>query len=337
MDIRWALWLALFFAITFLACSANKTFEGFDDPDDWCVASLSFYDICDVKNHQHKSSSDHLDLDVYRGIKHRDLVYLVTEAIANFERNVLPDIDPAIRFIVVAGDSDLSVDDSMLGLIDDPRVHHVFSQNCTIEHPKLTRIPIGMDYHTREKDESKQSQDRRLREISAHSLPFELRKDMVYVNVSFATNTERRAAFEQIDPKLIFFQERRLDPAEYLKEMASFRYVFSPHGNGIDCHRTWEALALGCVPIVQHSPIAPLFDGLPVLIVSSWSHLNPSALREFEQLRSVSSWSWEKLKMSYWKRMIYAKRAEIRGDRFDASSLAGNADRRWGAIPSTRC
>ena len=57
-------------------------------------------------------------------------------------------------------------------------------------------------------------------------------------------------------------------------------FCLSPHGNGLDCHRTWEAIALGCIPVVKTSPLDRLFSGLPVLIVNSWSDLNESLLSE---------------------------------------------------------
>ena len=55
-------------------------------------------------------------------------------------------------------------------------------------------------------------------------------------------------------------------------------FVVSPRGHGYDCHRTWEALALGCIPIVKHSPIDHVFDHLPVLIVREWSDVNRELL-----------------------------------------------------------
>ena len=36
---------------------------------------------------------------------------------------------------------------------------------------------------------------------------------------------------------------------------AQFAFVASPPGNGFDCHRTWEALILGCIVIVQNSSV----------------------------------------------------------------------------------
>ena len=32
-----------------------------------------------------------------------------------------------------------------------------------------------------------------------------------------------------------------------------FAFVLCPHGGGLDCHRNWEALCLGCIPIVKTS------------------------------------------------------------------------------------
>ena len=36
--------------------------------------------------------------------------------------------------------------------------------------------------------------------------------------------------------------------------MSRHAFVYSPIGNGFDCHRTWEALSLGCIVIAQRNP-----------------------------------------------------------------------------------
>ena len=87
----------------------------------------------------------------------------------------------------------------------------------------------------------------------------------------------------------------------------AFAFVLSPHGNGLDCHRTWEAIALGCIPVVKTSPLDRLFSGLPVLIVNSWSDLNESLLSETVdrfQDTIVPSELPEKLKLDYWTSRI---------------------------------
>ena len=50
-------------------------------------------------------------------------------------------------------------------------------------------------------------------------------------------------------------------------------FVASPPGNGLQSHRTWEALHLGRVPVVQRTlgAMDDLYAGLPVLIIDGWA------------------------------------------------------------------
>ena len=41
------------------------------------------------------------------------------------------------------------------------------------------------------------------------------------------------------------------DHASYLSELATYKWVVSPKGNGVDCHRLWECLYAKCVPLVD--------------------------------------------------------------------------------------
>lgn len=42
----------------------------------------------------------------------------------------------------------------------------------------------------------------------------------------------------------------RLPFPDYLAQLGSHRYVLSPPGKGYDCTRTWEALAMGSIPVI---------------------------------------------------------------------------------------
>jgi hypothetical protein len=76
-------------------------------------------------------------------------------------------------------------------------------------------------------------------------------------------------------------------PARYRDLVANSRYVLSPPGNGVDCHRTWEAMYLGAIPIVLERfwPFQHL--DLPVLIVKDWSVI-PPAISNFGELPATS-------------------------------------------------
>jgi hypothetical protein len=63
-----------------------------------------------------------------------------------------------------------------------------------------------------------------------------------------------------------------------LGELSKYKFAVSPRGWGLDCYRTWELLAIGVVPIVKHSSLDPLFEGLPVLLVNNWTEIDEHML-----------------------------------------------------------
>jgi hypothetical protein len=86
---------------------------------------------------------------------------------------------------------------------------------------------------------------------------------------------------------------------QYIFEMRQYKFVLSPVGNGEDTHRTWEALLAGSIPIVESSVRDAMYEGLPVLILKTWSDLSVELLNEaYKRLtdsRKVQSYQWEKL------------------------------------------
>lgn len=61
-----------------------------------------------------------------------------------------------------------------------------------------------------------------------------------------------------------------MTPVDYHARLRDSMFVPSPRGNGADCHRTWEAIYAGAVPIVLRSDWAFDHLGLPVLVVEAW-------------------------------------------------------------------
>jgi hypothetical protein len=68
---------------------------------------------------------------------------------------------------------------------------------------------------------------------------------------------------------------------EFLTSLSTHPLVISPAGHGVQCHRTWEALYAGAVPVLlsEDSPVDRLYDGLPVALLSSWEDLVPPSDR----------------------------------------------------------
>src|SRR5262249_46387 len=73
-------------------------------------------------------------------------------------------------------------------------------------------------------------------------------------------------------------QDAELSRSEMWRQRGQYAAVLSPHGGGLDCHRTWEALALGHLVVVPSSSIDPLFAGLRVVAVADWDEVNAGNL-----------------------------------------------------------
>jgi hypothetical protein len=101
-------------------------------------------------------------------------------------------------------------------------------------------------------------------------------------------------------------------PAIYNRNR-QYPFWLSPRGNGLDCHRTWEAFYLDIIPIVWNSTLNPLFVDLPVIILNDWREITEQFLRTKlneiakEKIKSPSIYQFDKLRFSYWRHLILNK------------------------------
>jgi hypothetical protein len=87
---------------------------------------------------------------------------------------------------------------------------------------------------------------------------------------------------------------------QYAINMSYHKFVISPPGNGIDCHRTWESLYLGCIPIVIKNKIYDEFYDLPIIQVNDYSEVTNELLNLYNNFNFKN----EKLYIPYWKKQI---------------------------------
>ena len=134
--------------------------------------------------------------------------------------------------------------------------------------------------------------------------------------------------------------ERRgkMSVREYLHALGKHRFVLSPRGNGLDAHRTWEALLVGAIPVVRSSALNPLYEGLPVLVVREWSHVTPELLKGYLANHSVRQpyYQYERLFADYWIGSIGVQRerclAEERAKRAPSFVYDYKAKGGWVAV-----
>jgi len=228
--------------------------------------------------------------DFFRDIQDGDLVWVRLEWIDEFIREVLPRVQA--RFVLATGDSDNSVPSRVPSaaatLLRDARVIRWFAQNCQVSDPRLRPLPIGIDYHTiserpfwGEQKTSPLDQERGLNAIAATLLPVEHRVKQVYldfVTMGMSYGWRWLVAESLSKNPCAVFQSKRLPRSEMWRQRGAFAFVVSPLGCGLDCHRTWEALALGHIVLVPASPLDRLFVGLPVVSVKDWNDVTPAKL-----------------------------------------------------------
>ena len=98
------------------------------------------------------------------------------------------------------------------------------------------------------------------------------------------TNINRskyRAKFQESKNSLAI--DSRISPQIIHKLMRKTLFVPSPAGNGLDCHRTWEAMYLGAIPVVLEKDFCG-DESWPVLVVPSWDFLINKDISELKQL-----------------------------------------------------
>jgi hypothetical protein len=224
---------------------------------------------------------------------------------------------------LVSGDSHLlspydifQSNETFLQFIENEKIIHWYSQNCLVQHPKITKIPIGMDYHTLSSNENHYwgnksrpfDQEKELDMIHFNAKPFWDRKIKCYSNFHFSLHSKygnpRKRATETIPVDCIYYEERQTFRDHTWKQQIQYAFVVSPPGHGWDCHRTWEALLLGCIVIVEKSNIDDLYDDLPVLIVDNFQDISMELLEKTVIEFKEKNFNYNKLLLSYWIKKI---------------------------------
>ena len=100
--------------------------------------------------------------------------------------------------------------------------------------------------------------------------------------------------------------QARVPLEEFNRQIIGSRFVASPGGNGLDTYRTWQALYLGRVPIVDTAMRPDIFADLPVLVVDDWTKVVPHVLPFIRICRAVLSfriltWIPQTPALLYWQ------------------------------------
>ena len=104
---------------------------------------------------------------------------------------------------------------------------------------------------------------------------------LIFCAIKYDTD-QRRRGFSPVNRKIILENLEKngiknilLNHNEYFTSLPTYKYVISPEGNGIDCHRHYEALLAGCIPIMEKNPLTEhKYTNLPILWTNDYSEIN---------------------------------------------------------------
>lgn len=154
-----------------------------------------------------------------------------------------------------------------------------FAQNVNYRHPDLIPVPIGIENH---EGTNKGLGDFDI--ISNNSFDFSIKNKIInklFCNFSPYTNRNRTNVASIIEQKQYGRFVYPLPFEEYVKQSKEYLFIASPRGNGIDCHRTWEALYYGCIPVVEKHFMYDEYKNLPIIQIDSWETFDMNMLTPY--------------------------------------------------------
>lgn len=211
-----------------------------------------------------------------------------------------------------------------LAQLQSENVAHWFVENCRVSPPlphNVTLRPIGVSWN-------------HFSQVQKYAVPFQqicadtpgvgekpLRILANFHHLNHARPASGMPGNERRDTErllrcneLVTFDKKR-EQVECWKIHCGYTFEISPHGNGLDCHRTWEALLLNTIPIVPRSPLNELHKQFPIVIVDDWSTEITLAnlLRWRDELApQFTSAMKERLTSEYWATRMRTTQRDLR-------------------------
>lgn len=208
------------------------------------------------------------------------------------------------KVFIIFGRSVVTVNDSFIPFVEELGCLHIFSQNCTINNDFFTPIPLGLEnrhffVHS--------SPSNSISLLSSYIEQQNIRKrdQSLFASFSLITNkTERKECLLYSMQNQLTRLNMTFDPSisssqqYFYQQLITSKYSICPWGNGIDTHRFWQSLYLGCIPITRKHRALETFYSIGGVFLDSWKQLESINMNATYQI------DYEKLYFPYWQRKI---------------------------------
>jgi hypothetical protein len=225
------------------------------------ISGDSFRSIC---NHVWEEGSRVLKpYDIREG----DLIFCQSDLLEEFESRILTEIDSSVTLVL--GNSDRNFSSELALFRQRYPGLTLFAQNLDQSVVGTSPLPIGLENAWR----------------AHHGIPrfFNVTRKqdhekLIRIMWSFSSHTnpkERALAATWLAKCDLADKVEHLSARKHRKALSSYAFVAAPQGHGIDTHRTWEAMYVGSIPIVQRSFMTEEYEklGLPLWVIDSYEDL----------------------------------------------------------------
>jgi hypothetical protein len=187
---------------------------------------------------------------------------------------------PEMNFIIFTNLEDTPLDEYVFDSIPD-NVLRICAANSMVWGDKVIPAPYGvqrlMSYN-----------DDRIQVLKSYmtkeKMPTAFR--LLYVGINENSHEERTGLTKKfLDNPWATVETERVNFETYLDRMWRCKFVLCPRGNAIDCHRNWETVYMGRVPVMKRNPyLEELYAPYQVLWVNDYSEVTEQLLLDNNQL-----------------------------------------------------
>lgn len=173
-------------------------------------------------------------------------LFIYTHILDYFIKYILPGLNDSLSYILYLHNSDHEFKQTHMNVLSKHnKIKRIYAQNTSVINEKCSLLPIGIANSMFKHGDL----------ISLYSVMsktyYKKKIRGLYININPNTYPYRHTVLQEIKqrPDDFIVSSNKLYK-DYLEELSSYRFCLCVRGNGIACHREWESLYLGVIPVI---------------------------------------------------------------------------------------
>lgn len=177
-----------------------------------------------------------------------------------------------------------------------------FAQNVNYDHPDLIPIPIGLENH--DGPSKGMFTDFNFWTTNYNFNESYKKTNLLYCNFNPDNHPDRKNWILKLTENGFNVHTNKTTYLEHLNNLKNSLFCVSPRGNGIDCHRTWEALYFDCIPILSEHLIYDKLD-YKFIQIKDPKEITVDFLLKSIKKNTIDKTDKNKLLILHWHNIIY--------------------------------